>query len=108
MSNCLSDRPTYDHFIEWKKSCYKESRFSYIRLVDGVTRLKVYNCSNINGLENIIQKFSQVVAGIPSRCMIVFPGDMYHSGVSTFERRNGSYPSNLRIFRYIVENNCLS
>ena len=29
---------------------YKQSRFSYIRPVDGVTRLKVYNCSNITGL----------------------------------------------------------
>ena len=47
-----------------KKSCYKESRFSYIRPVDGVTRLKVYNCSNINRLENVIHKSSQVVVEI--------------------------------------------
>ena len=33
---------------------------------------------------------------------------MYHIGVSTFERRNGSYPSNLRIFSYIVEDDYLS
>ena len=91
-----------------KKSCYKESRFSYIRPVDGITRLKVFNCSNINGLENVIHKSSQVVVEIPSGCMIVFTGDTYHAGVSTFERRDGSYPSNLRIFSYIVEDNFLS
>jgi len=91
-----------------KTNCYKESRFSYIRPVDGITRLKVYNCSNITGLENVIHKSSQVIVEIPNGCMIVFTGDTYHSGVSTFERRNGSYPSNLRIFSYIVEDNFLS
>ena len=40
--------------------------------------------------------------------MIVFTGDTYHSGVSTFERRNGSYSFNLRIFSYIVEDDYLS
>ena len=35
--------------------------------------------------------------------MIVFTGDTYHAGVSSIERSNGSYPSFLRIFRYIVE-----
>ena len=29
----------------------KESRFSYILAVDGATRLIIYNCSNIIGLE---------------------------------------------------------
>ena len=68
----------------------------------------MYNCSNITGLENVIHKSSQVIVEIPNGCMIVFTGDTYHSGVSTFERRNGSYPSNLRIFSYIVEDNFLS
>ena len=40
--------------------------------------------------------------------MILFTGDTFHAGVSTFERRNDSYPSNLRIFSYIVEDNFLS
>ena len=40
--------------------------------------------------------------------MILFTGDTYRAGVSTFERRNGSYPSNLRNFSYIVEDNVLS
>ena len=40
--------------------------------------------------------------------MILFTGYTFHAGVSTFERRNGSYPSNLRIFSYIVEDNFLS
>ena len=34
----------------------KESRFSYMRPIDWVTRLKLYNCSNITGLENVIHK----------------------------------------------------
>ena len=45
---------------------------------------------------------------IPNAYMITFTGDTIHTGVSTFERRNGSYPSNLRIFTYIVEDNYLS
>ena len=32
----------------------KESRFSYIRPVDGATRLIVYNCSNVTSLENVV------------------------------------------------------
>ena len=70
--------------------------------------MKVYNCSNINGLENVIHKSSQVVVEISSGCMILFTGDTYHAGGSTIERRNGSYPSNLRIFSYIVEDMFLS
>ena len=72
-----------------KKSFCKESRFSYIGPVDGVTRLKVYNCSNITGLENEIHKSSQAVVEIPSVCMILFTRDTYHAGVSTFEKLNG-------------------
>ena len=45
---------------------------------------------------------------IPSGCMILFTGDTFHAGVSTFERRNGSYPSNHRIFSYINEDIFLS
>ena len=85
-----------------KKNWYKESRFSYIRPVDGITRLKVYNCSNITGLENVIHKSSQVIVEIPNGCIIVFTGDTYHAGVSTFERRNGSYSSNFVLFSVIL------
>ena len=35
--------------------------------------------------------------------MIVFTGDTYHTGVSSIERNNSSYPLFLRIFIYIVE-----
>ena len=73
-----------------KTRFYKQSRFSYIIPVDGVTRLKVYNCSNI------------------TRCMILFTGDTLHARVSIFETRNGSYPSYLRIFSYIVEDDFLN
>ena len=91
-----------------KARFYKQSIFGYIIPVDGVTRLKVYNCSNITGLEKNIHRSSQVVVEISSGCMILFTGDTFHAGVSTFERRNGSYPSNLRIFSYIVEEYLLS
>ena len=59
-------------------------------------------------MENEIHKSSQAVVEIPSGCMIIFTGDTYHAGVSTFERRNVSYPSNFRIFTCIVEDNVLS
>ena len=81
----------------------KESRFRYIQPIDGVTRLKLYNCSNITGLENLVHKGGQVVVEIPNGCLILFTGDTFHAGVSTFHRTDGSYPSNLRLFNYIVE-----
>ena len=87
------------------KNVIKESRFSYIRPVDGVTRLKLCNCSNITGLEQIVHRKSQVIVEIPNSCMIVFTGDTYHAGVKSFDRRDGGYPSFLRIFSYIVEEN---
>ena len=85
-----------------KTSFYKESRFSYIRPVVRVTKLKVYNYSNITSLEIEIHKLSQVGVEIPSGCMILFTGDIYHAGVSTFERRNGSYSSNFVLFSVIL------
>ena len=81
----------------------KESRFSYIRHIDWGTRLKLYNCSNIIGLENIVHKGGQLVVEIPNDCLILFTGDTLYAGVSTFHRVNGSYPSNLQLFSYIVE-----
>ena len=59
-------------------------------------------------MENLVHISSQVVVEISNECMILFTGDMFHAGVSNFERRNGSYPSNLRIFSYIVEDDYLS
>ena len=87
---------------------YKQSRFSYVRPFDGVTTLKGYNCSNITVLEKIVHRSSQVVVEVPNTCMIIFTGDTFYAGVSTFERRNGSYSSNLRIFSYIVKDYYLS
>ena len=40
--------------------------------------------------------------------MIVFTGDTYHARVSIIERSNGSYPSFLRIFSYIVEDDYIT
>ena len=80
----------------------KESIFSFIRPVDGVTRLKVYNCSNITGLENVV--CSQAIVKIPNDCLILFTEDNFHAGVITIEKGNSSYSSNFRFFSYIVEN----
>ena len=65
--------------------------------------MKVYDCSKITGLEKNIHRSSKVVVEIPNVCMILFTGDTFHAGVSTFKRRNSGYPSNLRIFSYFVE-----
>ena len=82
---------------------FKESRFSYIRSVDGVIRLKLYNCSNITRLVNLVHKGGQVVVEILNDCLILFTGDTFHAWLSTFHIADGSYPSNLRLFEYIVE-----
>ena len=86
----------------------KESRFSYIRPDDLVTRLEICNCLNITGLEQIVHRKSQVIVEIPNSCMIVFTGDTYHTGVSSIERSNGSHPSFLRIFSYIVDDDYIT
>ena len=66
------------------------------------------NCSNITGLEQIVHRKSQVIVEIPNSCMIVFTGYTYYAGVSSIERSNGSYPSFLRIFSYIVEDDYIT
>ena len=81
----------------------KESRFSYIRPVDGATRLIVYNCSNITSLENIVHRGSKVVVEIPDGCMILFTNHTVHAGVKSYEKHGGQYSSHLRMFAYIVE-----
>ena len=86
------------------KKITKEPRFSYIRPIDGVTRLKVYTCSNFSGLENLVYKGSQDIVEISNDCLVLFMGDNFHAGVSTFERGNSRYLSNLRIFSYIYGN----
>ena len=86
-----------------KKKIIKESRFSFIRHIDGVTMLKLYSCSNITGLKNLVHKGGQVVVEIPKGCLIIFIGDTFHAGFSTFHRVDGSYPSNLRLFSFIIE-----
>ena len=50
----------------------KESRFSYIRPVDGAIRLIVYNCSNNTSLENLVHRGSKVVVEVHDGCMILF------------------------------------
>ena len=62
----------------------KYSRFSYIRPVDGATRLMVYNCSNITGLEQIVHRVNKVVVEVPDGCMIVFTNHTIHVGVKVY------------------------
>ena len=81
----------------------KESRFSYIRPIDRVTRFKLCNCSNITGLENVVHNGGQVVVKIPNSCLILFTRDTFQVGFSTLHRADGSYPSNLRLFSFIIE-----
>ena len=85
------------------KKIIKESRFRYIQPIDGVTRLNLYNCSNITGLENVVHNGGQVVVEIPNSCLILFTRNTFQAGVSTFHRADGSYPSNLRHFSFIIE-----
>ena len=94
--------------LENGKTIKKESRFSYIIPVDGVTRLKMCNCSNITSLEQTVHRKSQVIVEIPNGYIIVFTGDTCHVGVSSIERSNSRYPSFLRIFSYIVEDDYFS
>ena len=81
----------------------KESRFSYITPDGGATRLIIYNCSNITGLEQIVHRGSKVVVEVPDGCMIVFTNHTIHAGVNNYEKHGGSYSSHLRMFTYIVE-----
>ena len=64
----------------------KESRFSYIRLVDGATRLIVYNCSNITGLEKNVHRGSKVVVEVPDGGMLIFTNHTIHAGVKSYEK----------------------
>ena len=63
----------------------KESRFSYIRPVDGATRLIVYNCSNLTDLEQVIHRGSKAVVEVSDGCMIVFTNHTIHAGVKTYK-----------------------
>ena len=57
----------------------KESRFGYTRLIDGITMFKLYNCSNITGLESAVHEGVQVVVEISNGCLILFTGDTFHT-----------------------------
>ena len=59
------DNKTSIMMLENRKTMKKESKFSYIRPVDGVTRLNMCNCSNITGLGQTVHRKSQVIVEIP-------------------------------------------
>ena len=86
----------------------KESRFGYTRLIDGITMFKLYNCSNITGLESAVHEGVQVVVEISNGCLIFFTGDTFHTWFNTFHRADGSYPSNIWLFSYIVAKECIT
>ena len=70
------------------------------------TRLIVYNCSNITGLEQIVHRCSKVVVEVPDGCMIVFTNHTIHTGVKSYEKQGGIYSLHLRMFIYIAEQDC--
>ena len=77
--------------------------FSYIRPVDGDTRLIIYNCANITGLKQIVHRGSKVVVEVPDGCMILFTNHKIHVGHKIHEKQSDIYSSHLRMFAYIVE-----
>ena len=81
----------------------KESRFSYIRPVDGATRLIIYNCSNVTGLEQVVHRGSKVVVEVPDGCMIVFYKSYNTCWCKILRKHYRSYSFHLRMFAYIVE-----
>ena len=85
----------------------KESRFSYIRLIDSTTILIVYNCFNITGIEGIIYR-SKVIVKVPDSCMIVFTSDIFHTGLLSYDSKSGTYLPHLCMFAYTVGNNYVS
>ena len=76
----------------------KQSRFSHIKPIDGITRLIVYSSSNVAGLEGIIHRGSKVIVEVADGSMIVFTNETFHAGVKSY----------LRLFAYIVDNNYVS
>ena len=76
-SSLYLDAKTSNDFV-------KESRFSYIRPIDGATRLIVYNISNITGFEQIVHRGSKVIVVVPDECMIIFTNYTIHAGVKTY------------------------
>ena len=102
------DNETSKYMDDDGNAFVKESRFSYIRPIDGNTRLIVYNRSNITALDGVIHRGSKVVVEVPDGCMIVFTSDKFHADVRSYERRGGIYPVHLRLFVYIVEDNYIS
>ena len=48
----------------------KNSRFSYNISIDETTRVIVYNCSIITGIEGIVLRESRIIIEVPDGCMI--------------------------------------
>ena len=100
-TNYVSGQHIVNHGHIWRKKDHQRIKK---RPVGGITRLNSFNFSNITRLNNIVHRGSHVVVEIPNNCLILFEGNAFYSGISTCERGNDSYLSNLRIFSYIVKN----
>ena len=59
----------------------KESRFSYIRPIQGSIRLIIYNSSNVTSMEGQVHRGAKVVVEVPEGSIIVFTNDTFHAGV---------------------------
>ena len=86
----------------------KQSRFSYIRPIDGTTRLMIYNSSNITGLDDHIHRVSKIFIEVADGYILVFTSKIFHAGVKVYERQSGGYLSHLRLFTYIDEKSYVS
>ena len=61
----------------------KESKFSYIRPIDGKTRLMLYNYSNMIGVEGITIRGSKVIVEVSDGYLIIFISDIFHTGLES-------------------------
>ena len=76
--------------------------------IGGTTRLIVYNCSNVTGMEVITQFGSKVIVEVSDSCMIAFTSDNVYAGVMSYDRKSGGYLPHLRMFVYIVQQEYVS
>ena len=76
--------------------------------IDGSTRLIVYNCSNITGIEDIVHYGSKVIIEVSDGCMIVFMSDTFHARLTSYDKISKCYLPYLRFFVYIFEKEYVS
>ena len=80
-------------------------RFSIICQLFHPAKLIVYTSSHLNKKTDKIHKCSKSEIIIPVGCYIVFSGSFVHGGSNSFVQDKGEYPSCIRLFFTIAENN---